>query len=228
MGITIESFETHGGMGRIYTLTDPEKLLKIADIRRSWCAFEPSNYAILRHQEIPCAKVYATDTRHGYMICVLERLEFTLTAYIQAVNKTVKNAKWIVGFIHSVLDMLRKNNLVYCDLSPDNIMFRSLGNGNFTMALIDPQFLVPLDKFRHVMRPKKADSFDTTYVALKIHSLGFLDPSVHKFTETICGGILGHVPLEKHTTRWLTHDAPVGLFMAYDILRSRARRADFS
>jgi serine/threonine protein kinase len=221
MGITIESLETHGGMGRIYTLTDPNKIVKIADIRRSWCAFEPQNYALLRRCGIPCAKVYASATRQGYMICVLERLEFTLTAYIRAVNKTAKNAKWIISFVTGLLDMLKQQNLVYCDLSPDNIMFRAVGNGDFTMALIDPQFLVPLDSFRHVMPPRKADAFDTTYVALKIQTLGMMDPAVHKFTETLCAGILGHVPLEKHTMRWLKHEAPVGLFMAYDVLRKK-------
>jgi hypothetical protein len=228
MGIVIESLETHGGMGRIYTLTDPRKILKIADIRRSWCAFEPSNYALLKRLGIPCAKVYASATRQGYMICVLERLDFTLTAYIRAVTKTAKNAKWIIGCVNNILDMLKQKNVVYCDLSPDNIMFRSLGNGDFTVALIDPQFVVPLDSFRHVMPLKKADSFDTTYVALKIQTLGMMDPSVHTFTETLCAGILGHVPLEKHATRWLQHEAPVGLFMAYDILKSRARREDSS
>lgn len=228
LGVTIESLETHGGMGRIYTLTDPEKIIKVADVTRSWCAFEPENYAVMRRYGIPCAKVFASDTRQGYMLCVLERLEFTLTAFIRATHKTTKNATWIIGCIQSVLDVLKMHNLVYCDLSPDNIMFRSLGDGAYSVALIDPQFLVPLESFRHVMPPKKADVFDTTYVALKIQTLGMLDPSIHKFTETLCAGILGHVPLEKHTMRWLTHEAPVGLFMAYDILKSQARRADFS
>lgn len=227
MGIVIESLETHGGMGRIYTSTDPRKIVKIADIRRSWCAFEPSNYAFLKRLGIPCAKVYASATRQGYMIYVLERLDFTLTAYIRAVSKTAKNAKWIIRFVQNILDLLKQKHVVYCDLSPDNIMFRSLGNGDFTVALIDPQFVVPLDSFRHVMPLKKADSFDTTYVALKILTLG-MDPSVHKFTETLCAGILGHVPLKKHATRWLQHEAPVGLFMAYDILKSQARREDSS
>lgn len=221
--IQVESLETHGGMGRIYTLTDPSKILKIADVQRSWCTYEPRNYATMERLGIPCAKVYVAETRplgsHVYMVFVLERLEFTMTAYIRAAARFKASPKHVIGVVQGILDMLKDRNVVYGDLSPDNIMFRMVEHDMFTVTLIDPQFMVPMDAFRKVMPRKNAESFDTTYVALKIQALGMTDHAVQKFTEIVCAGLLGHVPLEKHTTRWLMHEAPVGLFMAYDILR---------
>lgn len=224
MSVRVEAPETNGGMARIYALEDPDKVLKVADVQRSWCKYEPRNYQRLHALGIPCSRLWdwqmcKIDDVY-YVAMVLERLEFTLTAYIRAAGRVHANPKKVVGLVQTILEELRQKNLAYVDLSPDNIMFRDVGNGTFAAALIDPQFVVPLDAFAKKMPPRKAQTFDTTYVALKIQAIGMMDPEVHKFTEAVCAGVLGHVPLEKHAVRWLVHDAPVGLFMAYDILRT--------
>jgi hypothetical protein len=223
--VQIESLETHGGMGRIYTLTDPERLLKIADIRTSWSKYEPANYKTLEARGVPCAKVYVSATPTigptAYVVMVLERLEFTMTAFIRAVGRTADfNAAAVAGMLRGILDMLRERKLVYGDLSPDNIMFRCIGPTKYEIALIDPQFLVLRDDFTRVMGDARGESFDTTYLALKVQAIGLLDPAVRKFTDAVCADVLGHVPPEKHTRKWLLNEAPVALFIAYDILRA--------
>ena len=226
--VTAHALETHGGMGRIYALEDPDKVLKVADVRRSWCKYEPPNYELLKARGIPHAHVFATDTRRlddtAFVVCVLERLDFTMTAFLRAAGRLKYPSKQVVHLLLTLLDLLSTSDLAYCDLSPDNIMFRHLGDGDYAVALIDPQFLVTLPEYRAAMTPHKADAFDRTYLALKIQAVGILDPPVHKFTNAVCDGILGHVPLEKHTRRWLVYDAPVGLFMAYDILRNKHKK----
>ena len=231
-GVRIESLETHGGMGRIYTLTDATRILKIADIRTSWSKYEPANYKTLEARGVPCAKVYTSATPTigptAYVIMVLERLEFTMTAFIRAVGRDPHRftAGAVADMLRGILDMLREQKLVYGDLSPDNIMFRCIGRADtqsakYEIALIDPQFLVPRDDFTRVMGAARGEAFDTTYLALKVQAIGLLDPAVHKFTDAVCADVLGHAtPLEKHTRKWLLNEAPVALFIAYDILRA--------
>jgi hypothetical protein len=223
--IDVESLEIHGGMGRIYALKDPDKVLKVTDVARGWCKYERSNYTILQRLHIPCAVVYTSVTRRVddtvYVLSVMERLEFTMTAFIRAAGRANVHPHDITAVLKSLLQLLRQHDLVYCDLSPDNIMFRRLDDHEFQIALIDPQFMVSRPDFRNAMSRQKADAFDTTYLALKVQAIGMLDHVVHKFTDAVCAGILGHVPLEKYTKRWLLHEAPIGLFMAYDILRKK-------
>jgi hypothetical protein len=224
--INVESLEIHGGMGRIYALKDPEKVLKVADVARGWCKYERSNYSILQTIDFPCVTVFTSVFRRFdntvYLVTLMERLEFTMTAFIRAAGRSNVNPKGVTIVLKTLLDLLQKHDIVYGDLSPDNIMFRRLDDTEFQIALIDPQFMVSRTDFGQVMSEVKARVFDTTYLALKIQAIGMLDPAVHKFTEAVCAGILGHVPLEKYTKRWLTHEAPVGLFMAYDILRKKS------
>jgi serine/threonine protein kinase len=152
----------------------------------------------------------------------MERLEFTMTAFIRAAGRVHLPPKDIIAVLKTLLDLLHTRNLVYGDLSPDNIMFRRVDDVDFQIVLIDPQFMASRQDFSTSTSETKAKAFDTTYLALKIQAIGMLDPAVHKFTDAVCAGILGHVPLEKYTKRWLTHEAPVGLFMAYDVLRKKS------
>ena len=213
-------------MGRIYALKDPDKVLKVADVARGWCKYERSNYLVLQTLNIPCVKVYTSVFRRidstVYMLTIMERLEFTMTAFIRAAGRSNVNPKGVTTVLKTLLDLLQKHDIVYGDLSPDNIMFRRLDDSEFQITLIDPQFMVSQVDFAHVMSDVKAKAFDTTYLALKVQAIGMIDHAVHKFTDAVCAGILGHVPLEKYTKRWLTHEAPVGLFMAYDILRKKS------
>ncbi len=224
--VRIETLETHGGMGRIYTLTDSTRILKIADIRTSWSKYEPANYKTLEARGVPCAKVYASATPTigptAYVVMVLERLEFTMTAFIRAVGRNPHRftAGAVAAMLCGILDMLHKQQIVFGDLSPDNIMFRAVGASTYELALIDPQFLVPRDDFTRVMGAVRGEAFDTTYLALKVQAIGLLDPAVRKFTDAVCADVLGHVPPEKHTRKWLLNEAPVALFIAYDILRA--------
>jgi hypothetical protein len=226
LGIGVQTMETHGGMGRIYALRDSSKVLKIADVDRSWCAYEPRNYEILREKGISCALVYGDWTRtldnKTYMLTVLERLEFTMTALIRAAGRLRQNPSSLSKILKSVLVVLKRANLAYGDLSPDNIMFRKVGQDTYELALVDPQFMVPLDAFKRKMTPEKGEHFDTTYLALKVQTIGILDPAVRKFTDTICRDILGYVPPQEKTRGWLVRDAPIGLFIAYDVLRLTA------
>ena len=227
LGIDIDSLEIHGGMGRIYALKDPAKVLKVADVARGWCKYERSNYITLQKLDLPCAGIYTSVFRRFdetvYLLTIMERLEFTMTAFIRAAGRAHVSPKDTITVLKTLLDLLQTNDLVYGDLSPDNIMFRRLGDTEFEIVLIDPQFMVSHHDFSVVTSEVKAKAFDTTYVALKIQAIGMLDPPVHKFTDAVCAGILGHVPLEKYTKRWLTHEASVGLFMAYDILRKKTK-----
>jgi hypothetical protein len=229
--VQIESLETHGGMGRIYTLTDATRILKIADIRTSWSKYEPANYKTLEARGVPCANVYSTATPTigptAYVVMVLERLEFTMTAFIRAVGRDPHRFTTgaVAAMLRGILDTLREQKLVYGDLSPDNIMFRCIGRADtqsatYELALIDPQFLVPRDDFALVMGAARGEAFDVTYLALKVQAIGMLDPAVHKFTDAVCADVLGHVPPEKHTRKWLLNEAPVALFIAYDLLRA--------
>jgi hypothetical protein len=249
--VAVDMLETHGGMGRIYALKDPSRVLKVADLKTSWCRYEPMNYRTLEANNIPCATMYA-DCRRPldntvFVLMVLERLEFTMTALIRAAGRTKQDPRKISVILKSVLRMLKNANLAYGDLSPENIMFRrcspesssdsasgstsasasgstSTPTNLFEIALVDPQFVVPLDAFQRGMTVKKADAFDTTYLALKIQIIGILDPPIRKFAESICADILGYVPTEQQTRHWLVYDAPVGLFVAYDILFRRNRQ----
>mgnify|MGYP000157916491 CR=1 FL=1 len=226
--IDVESLEIHGGMGRIYALRDPEKVLKVADVARGWCKYERSNYITLQTMGLPCAKVYTSVFRRFdntvYLLTIMERLEFTMTAFIRAAGRVHLPSKDIIAVLKTLLDLMHTHNLVYGDLSPDNIMFRRvIDDVDFQIVLIDPQFMVSHQDFVSSTSEAKAKAFDTTYLALKIQAIGILDPIVHKFADAVCAGILGHVPLEKYTKRWLTHEAPVGLFMAYDILRKKTK-----
>lgn len=223
-GVHVVKLETHGGMGRIYALEDPTKLLKVADLRRSWCKYEAQNYQVLTKVGLPCAKVWASHTQmldnDVYIVTVIERLDFTLSSYIRAAGRLNKPPKHIIGLLVTLLDALDSHKIVFGDLSPDNIMFRNDDDDRYSLVLIDPQFAVPAAEFQKKMPEEKAKAFDKTYLALKIQAIGFSDPPVHRFADAVCAGILGHTPLEKHTRRWLMHEAPVGLFMAYDILRT--------
>lgn len=218
--IKVRALETHGGMGRIYRLQDVSHVLKVADIRTSWSKYESRNYEVLRSKGIACAHVVSSAVKEQYLVMVLERLEFTMTAFIRAAARTGASPKWVAGMLCGILDSLRDSGLVFGDLSPDNIMFRSVGSG-YEIALIDPQFLVPSRDFLKSMGSARGNAFDTVYLSLKVHAIGILDKTVLKFCESVCVGILGHVPREKQTRRWLTHEAPVGLFVAYDILSTR-------
>ena len=241
LDVKVEALETHGGMGRIYTLRDPAKILKVADIRTSWCKYEPANYALLKSRGIPCAHLDFATTRTvhvpgvaidaAYVVMAMERLDCTLTACIRAMARLPDPARspaHIAAILQRVLDTLAANGLVYGDLSPDNIMFRSVGGTRYELALIDPQFVVPLDAFKAAMGAARALAFDTTYLALKVQAIGLLDPVVAKFADAVCAHILGHTPLEKHTRRWLLHEAPVALFLAYDILRDTNKKSNRS
>ncbi len=223
--IKIDALETHGGMGRIYALRDPSKVLKVADVRTSWCKFEPRNYRVLRECKVPCATVHASLSRKcrdtAYILLLLERLEFTMTAFIRALGRTSAHPTIVSGMLQDILRLLRENDLVFGDLSPDNIMFRSLGGHVYELALVDPQFLVRGESFRKVLGHTRGTAFDTTYLALKVQAIGLLDPPVAKFTNAVCAKILGHLPAEKHTRYWLLHEAPTALFVAYDILNDR-------
>jgi hypothetical protein len=239
LDVTVEALETHGGLGRIYTLRDTTKILKVADIRTSWCKYEPANYALLKSRGIPCAHLAFSTTRTvhvpgvavdaAYVVMAMERLDFTMTACIRAMARAAPNPArspaHIAAILQRFLDTLAAQGLVYGDLSPDNIMFRFVGGTRYELALIDPQFVVPLEAFKVAMGPARAMAFDTTYLALKVQAIGLLDPEISKFTDAACAHILGHTPLERHTRRWLLHEAPVGLFMAYDILREANRKS---
>lgn len=225
IGIDVEALETHGGMGRIYGLRDATKILKIGDVRTGWCKFEHQNYQRLEAMRLPCPHVYHAEIRTvdgvPYFVAVLERLEFTLTAFIRAIGRRGGDPKIVVNIVLQLLRALRHHGLVYADLSPDNIMFRALQNDQYEIAFIDPQFLVNLTDFSTI-GATKARAFDTIYAALKIQAIGLLDPDVRKFTNAITKGILGHVPPEKRTRYWLMNEAPVGLFIAYAALRRNA------
>jgi hypothetical protein len=227
MTVAVDGLETHGGMGRIYSLRDPRIVLKVADVRTSWCKYERSNYDVLRKHRVSCARIVSdivVPYRHtAYVGIVMERLEFTMTMFLRACARSTRvSPTWIVGMLRGVLETLRVAGLVYCDLSPDNIMFREkAGDETYELVLVDPQFVVYLDDFRIAVGEKKAENFDVSYLALKVQAIGLVDPGSAKFTDAVCAGLLGHVPLEKHTRRWLLHDAPIGLFMAYDILRKK-------
>lgn len=221
--VSVQSLETHGGMGRIYALTDPTKVLKIADVDRSWCAYEPQNYALLEQKGLPCAVMHShciRSVKQTYVLTVLERLDITMTALIRAAGRLRQDPLMISRVMKSMLCRLKEANVAYGDLSPDNIMCRYVDNDTYELALIDPQFMVPLDVFKRAMTPEKAEHFDTTYLALKIQSIGLLDPRVRNFTEIICKDILGYVPPPTKTREWLIHDAPIGLYLAYDVLRT--------
>lgn len=238
--VKIDCLETHGGMGRIYALRDADKVLKIADVRTSWCKHESRNYSVLVTAGIPSARVVSsimTTVSPGktYAVMVLERLDFTLTAYLRALARTAEcvttSARAVVQLISVLLHSLQAHDLVFGDLSPDNIMFRCLDSdsgdsdspGTYELALIDPQFLCPLPLFEEAVGRVRGRAFDTTYVALKIQAIGLLDKVCAPFTNAVCAGLLGHTPPEKHTRQWLLHEAPVGLFMAYDVLRQANR-----
>ena len=228
--IKVDALETHGGMGRIYSLRDSAVILKISDIATSWSRYEPGNYKLLENAGIPCAQLMASARRTlgdtCYVIMVLERLEFTMTAFIRAIGRTRDaDPKFVAGLLRGILHLMETQEFVYGDLSPDNIMFRPLGDCKYELSLIDPQFLVPTKDFKKAMGEQRGSIFDTTYLALKVQAIGMLDPAVSKFTDAVCAGVLGHTPPEKHTRHWLLHEAPVGLFMAYDILRANSLKA---
>jgi hypothetical protein len=228
--VAVDMLETHGGMGRIYALKDPSRVLKVADLKTSWCRYEPGNYRTLEANNIPCATMYA-DCRRPldntvFVLMILERLEFTMTALIRAAGRAKEDPRKISIILKSLLRMLKNANLAYGDLSPENIMFRrcssesSSDSASASGCTSSPTnlFEIALDAFQRGMTVKKADAFDTTYLALKIQIIGILDPPIRKFAESICADILGYVPTEQQTRHWLVYDAPVGLFVAYDIL----------
>jgi hypothetical protein len=221
LGVAVDAFETHGGMGCIYALRDPTKVLKIADVGRSWCRYEPRNYDILQRHHIPCATLHAFHSRVAdgteYVVSVLERLEFTATAFLRAAGRLREPPEPIAELFEAMLGVLASSNLVYGDLSPDNIMFRKLPHHRYELALVDPQFLAPLPAFEQGMTTKKARHFDRIYLALKIQNIGVRDPVVRVFTERICTALLGYLPRHDVSKYWIEHEAPVGLFVAYDI-----------
>ena len=233
LGVRVDTLETHGGMGRIYALRDPEKILKIADVKTSWSKYEARNYQLLEARGVPVATVHAAVLRAlaetTYLVMVMERLEFTMTAFIRAVGRRPGpgDVQAVTGVLRGLLDALDAAGLVYGDLSPDNIMLRPIAGGaTYDVALIDPQFVVPEPEFAAKLGAARSRAFDTTYLALKVQAIGMLDPAVAKFTDAVCAGILGHVPAQKQTRHWLLHEAPVGLFMAYDALRAAYKKIE--
>ena len=221
LGVVVDALETHGGMGRIYALRDSTKVLKVADVHRSWCKYEARNYGILERNCLPCARMIAHAMRPldgtEYTVTVLERLEFTATAFLRSAGRFREPPAVIAELFEAMLRRLRKSNLVYGDLSPDNIMFRHLGNDRYELALVDPQFLVPLAAFERGMTTSKAVAFDRIYLALKIQNIGVRDPAVRGFTDAICEALLGYLPPSAASQKWIQIEAPVGLFVAYDI-----------
>ena len=254
LGVRVDTLETHGGMGRIYALRDPDKILKVADVKTSWSKYEAKNYQLLEARGVPVATVHAAVLRAlaetTYLVMVLERLEFTMTAFIRAVGRRPGpgDVQAVTGVLRKLLDALDAAGLVYGDLSPDNIMLRPIAGGAaydaggaaydagaaaydargaaYDVALIDPQFVVPEPEFAAKLGAARSRAFDTTYLALKVQAIGMLDPAVAKFADAVCAGILGHVPAQKQTRHWLLHEAPVGLFMAYDALRATYKKTE--
>lgn len=187
--VRIWSSEGHGRLGRVYALTHPFHVLKV-----SKTDLEAHNYSLLLSRGIPCAHVVESrDVRIDdlvYSVTIMNRLEFTLSALIRASGYTRQYPRGLAEALIDLLYMLKRENIAYVDLSPDNIMF-SKGKGNvFAVHVIDPQFVVPLDAFTRVYNRH----YDCTYLALKLFVLGQLHPPCTQYAKSLCRSLLGYVP----------------------------------
>lgn len=214
LGVTTRRQEAAGGMGRVFALSDPDRVLKISDATTSWSAFEPRAYAVLRERDVPCVRLVGSVSHPPYVAMVLDRAEVTLTAIVRAAARVrPDSARSLARAVRPLLAGLRAAGLVFGDLSPDNVMLAGAD-----LVLIDPQFLVDAAAFRRRMGEARAHAFDTVYLALKIQAIGFVDVRAAAFARELAGAVLGReAPADDTAARWLLREAPVGLFLAYDI-----------
>jgi hypothetical protein len=202
--IKIWSSEGHGRLGRVYALTHPRHVLKV-----SKTGLEASNYSLLASHNIPCAHVIESrDVRVDettYSVTVMTRLDFTLTALLRAAGIANRKPRGLSVALSDLLDLLRKSNIAYVDLSPDNIMFSRVRGNVFRVHLIDPQFVTSLSIFERLYKSRE---YDCMYLACKLFVLGKLHARCWKFAQSLCRHLLGYVPSQGSVVQFLQEQAP--------------------
>ena len=237
---------TCGGMSRIFDTSSPGVLVKISNLSRGWSKFEPHGYELLRGAGVPTARILHAGFRKGFLIVAVERLDCTVSSLLRSIIDT--DAMWLdelTAALHRLLRALRDANVTFCDLSPDNIMCRSeqqqqqqqttgeqLALVGLELVLIDPQFALPTPALAKALGPVWAEAFDTVHLALKIQAIGIVNArrasALRTATDAVCAALLGRddPPEERHTTRWLLHDVPLGLRVAFARLEALQAAAD--
>lgn len=193
-GVQIVHVEGNGRLGRIYRLTDG-RILKVSSVRDSG-TLETHNYSILHSRGISCPRIDVSMIQviedQQYTVTVMERLEFTLTALL----RTGYMCQSLLVDLDKLLDALQAAKVVYRDLSPDNIMFRKVGDARYSLCVIDPQFVVVSDNI---------DDFDRKYLSLKIIVLGMVHRRSMPVCRKVCQFLLGYVPPRSRVVWWLQH-----------------------
>jgi len=225
---------TAGGMSRIYATENPHILVKISDMSRGWSKYEHRNYKMLRRHKIPAAAILHACLRRGYMIIVVERLEFTVTSVLRSVTEL--NALYldeVVRGLHAVLNNLRQAQITFADLSPENIVCRRVvpvrgledepDMVRLELVLIDPQFAVSTSELAELMGPRQAEEFDTIHLALKIMAIGLEDGKRGRLrlaTNAVSCAVLRteELPPMHSMKDWLLNKVPISLQLAYKAL----------
>lgn len=212
--IQVCGVQGHGRLGRIYRIKNSPHVCKVSSVDMSG-TYEMHNYSILRSRDIPCPEVILSSIQDSgnslYTISVLERMDFTLTALLRSC-KDIHHIQGLDTALDTLLQALIDANLVYIDLSPDNIMFQKMSETTYSIRVIDPQFVTTLSDFERKVH--RAVHFDRMYLALKIYIIGMMYPGCQKCTNWICHQILGYVPLKKDALRWLLHEGQKGVFFS--------------
>lgn len=224
---------TVGGMSRIYATSRPDILLKISDISRGWSRYEGHGYELLRKQKIPAASIVHACFRKGYLVVVVERMEYTVSSVIQSVTEL--NALYldeIVRGLRVLLSNLRRAQITFTDLTPDNIVCRRVmcddekDTVRVELALIDPQFAVPTSCLANFMGTRRAQEFDAIHLSLKIMAMGVVygedDGILRMTTSAVSCALLGveKVPSTTKMTHWLLKVLPVALRLSYEALNT--------
>lgn len=211
--VKIWSNEGHGRLGRVYALTHPLHVLKV-----SKTGLEASNYSLLASHDIPCAHVVESrDVRvdeEVYSVTVMARLDFTLTALIRAAGMTGCKPRGLSSALEDLLSLLKKANIVYIDLSPDNIMFSRVRNNVFRVHVIDPQFVTSLSVFDRLYKSRE---YDCMYLACKLYVLGKLHPSCWRLAQSLCRRLLGYLPTQGSVLGFLQEKVPEAMSIVHGL-----------
>jgi hypothetical protein len=211
-----------GGMSRIYAFADDRPVvIKVTDCSRGVGRYELECYKYLKKHGFETPSIRYAAMYGSLKLFIMDRQHFNLTTALIAISRDDgnNNGKYMDCIMHNVkylLLKLRINKISFCDFSPDNITVRVGADGTSDLLLIDPQFCIDTDLLSKKTGRHWAHNIDRVHFAYKVRALAIGISSMHAVSDRVCMELLGRIPTEKETRRWLLKTLPDGMRIAYD------------
>ena len=224
---------TCGGMSRIYSCRsaqdEAQVVIKTTDCSRGLGVHEYDSYQMLSRHAFPIPSIYYAATYSKYLILILSRHSFSLSSLLITLAR--RNSSYDSEMLETVLlnvtfllQRLKESNITYCDFSPDNIMI-DVDPESMTgrCILIDPQFAIHTTTLAKKLGANWADNIDRVHFAYKVRTLAINEPYMLPLARAVCTKMLGYVPSDKQTKRWILNVLPDGLRIAYDTMHTKKK-----